>query len=567
MQTYPWLQHYPASIPFQIDTERYESLVTLLEEALEKYKNLPMFENMGKLLTYGDINRLSQAFAAYLQNNTTLQPGDHVGIQLPNILQYPIAMLGILRAGMVVVNINPLYTPHELEHQLKDAAVKGVVILSNFAHNLTSIIQNTSVKTVVVTEIGDMLGKVKGYITNFAVKHIKKLVPNYTFPTSIQVTSFNKSLSLGSKSKFIRIIPLKTQTAFLQYTGGTTGISKGVVLTHKHIVANIQQMFSFMQLKLNEREEIFITPLPFYHIYALIVNLLAPIQLGAKNVLITNPRDISGLIKELCKHHFTFVSGVNTLFNSLLAHPKFNSVNFSNLKITLSGGIALQDTIAEKWEKVTGKPIIEGYGLTEASPCVASNVPNGTHRKGTIGIPIPNTLIRIVDDQYQDVAPGQPGQLLVKGPQVMEMYWNNPEETQQVFWEGWLQTGDIVTMSDDGYIKILDRKKEMINVSGFNVYPNEIENIVQMHPKVLEAAAVGTWEESGREVVKLFVVKKDPSLTVEELITYCRKLMTNYKVPRYIEFRDNLPKSNVGKILRRVLQEEEKQKQSLKQQS
>ncbi|OJW68916.1 MAG: long-chain-fatty-acid--CoA ligase [Candidatus Amoebophilus sp. 36-38] len=563
MHIYPWLQHYPASVPFQINPDRYESLTIFLEEALEKYKNLPMFENMGKVLTYGEINRLTQAFAAYLQNHTNLQPGDHVAIQLPNLLQYPVAMLGILRAGMVVVNINPLYTSYELEQQLKDVTAKGIITLSNFAHNLASIIQNTSIKTVIITEVGDLLGKFKGCLTNFTVRHIKKLVPYYKFPKSFQINSFNKALRLGIKAQFNRVTPQATQPAFLQYTGGTTGISKGVVLTHKHIIANMEQMFTFMQLKLTEGKEIYITPLPFYHIFALTVSLLAPIKLGAKNVLITNPRDIGSFIKELRKHRFTFLSGVNTLFNSLLAHPAFASIDFSTLKISITGGVALQDEVADKWEKVTGNPLVQGYGLTEASPCISCNLPNGTHRRGTIGVPLPGTLIKIVDDQYQEVLPEQPGQLLVKGPQVMEMYWNNPEETKQVFWEGWLQTGDIVTMSKDGYLKVLDRKKEMINVSGFNVYPNEIENIVQTHPKVLEAAAVATWEEDGKEVVKLFVVKRDPSLTVEELITYCRKLMTNYKVPRYIEFRNTLPKSNVGKILRRALQEEEKQKQLL----
>jgi long-chain acyl-CoA synthetase len=563
MQTYPWLQHYPASVPFQINPDRYESLVIFLEEALEKYKNLPMVENMGKILTYAEINRLTQNFAAYLQNCTNLKPGDHVAIQLPNLLQYPIAMLGALRAGMIVVNVNPLYTSYELEQQIKNATAKGIITLANFAHNLASIVQHTSVKTVIVTEVGDLLGKVKGFLTNFTVKHIKKLVPDYKFPKSLQVTSFNKALSLGSKVTFKRIIPPATQPAFLQYTGGTTGISKGVVLTHKHMLANIEQMHAFMQVALNKGEEIFITPLPLYHIFALNVNLLAPIYLGAKNVLITNPRDIRSLVKELRKHKFTCITGVNTLFNALLGYPNFSSLDFSRLKVSLAGGVALQDVVAEKWEKVTNVPLIEGYGLTEASPCITSNIPNGTHRKGTIGIPLPSTLIKIVDEQFNEVAPEQPGQLLVKGPQVMECYWNNPEETEQAFWEGWLQTGDIATISHDGYVKILDRKKEMINVSGFNVYPNEIENIALMHPKVLETAAVGTWEEGGKEVVKLFVVKKDPSLTVEELATYCRLRLTNYKVPRYIEFREALPKSNVGKILRRVLQEEEKQKQLL----
>lgn len=560
---YPWLQHYPSSVPFQINPDRYESLVIFLEEALEKYKNLPMLENMGKILTYAEINRLTQNFAAYLQNCTNLKPGDHIAIQLPNLLQYPIAMLGALRAGMVVVNVNPLYTSYELEQQIKNATIKGIITLANFAHNLASIVQHTSVKTVIVTEVGDLLGKVKGFLTNFTVKHIKKLVPDYKFHKSLQVTSFNKALRLGSKATFKRVTPLATQPAFLQYTGGTTGISKGVVLTHKHMIANMEQMFTFMQLKLDEGKEVMITALPLYHIFALTVNLLAPIHLGAKNILITNPRDIKNFIKELQKHRFTCITGVNTLFNALLAHPSFSSIDFSSLKVSIAGGVALQDSVADKWKILTGNTILEGYGLTEASPCLTCNIPNGGHRKGTVGVPLPSTLIKIVDEHNQEVKPGEPGHLLAKGPQVMECYWNNPEETEQAFWEGWLQTGDIATMSSDGYVKILDRKKEMINVSGFNVYPNEIENIALMHPKVLEAAAVGTWEAGGREMVKLFIVKKDPSLTVEELTTYCRLRLTNYKVPRYIEFREALPKSNVGKILRRVLQEEEKQKQLL----
>lgn len=522
-----------------------------------------MVENMGKVLTYAEINRLTQNFAAYLQNCTNLKPGDHIAIQLPNLLQYPIAMLGALRAGMVVVNVNPLYTAYELEQQIKNATTKGIIILSNFAHNLASIVQHTPVKTVIVTEVGDLLGKVKGFFTNFTVKHIKKLVPDYKLPQSLQVTSFNKALHLGSKVSFNRVTPSATQPAFLQYTGGTTGISKGVVLTHRHMIANMEQMFTFMRLKLDEGKEVMITALPLYHIFALTVNLLAPIHLGAKNILITNPRNIKNFIKELRKHRFTCLTGVNTLFNALLAHPTFSSIDFSSLKVSIAGGVALQDSVADRWEKLTGIPIIEGYGLTEASPCLTCNLPNGSQRKGTVGVPLPSTLIKIVDENNKEVEPGQPGHLLAKGPQIMESYWNNPEETEQAFHEGWLQTGDIATMTPDGYVKILDRKKEMINVSGFNVYPNEIENIALMCPKVLEAAAVGTWEEGGKEVVKLFVVKKDPSLTVEELINYCRLRLTNYKVPRYIEFRDMLPKSNVGKILRRVLQEEEKQKQLL----
>lgn len=562
--SYPWFQHYPASVPYEIVLDPGETLVTFIESAFEKYKNLPMLENMGKILTYGEIDQLTKAFAAYLHKYTSLKAGDHVAIQLPNLLQNPIAILGTLRAGMTVVSVNPLYTAYELEQQLKDAGAKGIIILSNFAHNLASVIQNIpTLKSVIITEIGDMLGKFKGCITNFVVKHIKKLVPPYEFPATLQITSLNQVLRLGKKAPFHRINPSSEAPAFLQYTGGTTGVSKGVVLKHKHILANMRQMLAFIQTRLEGGKEVFITPLPLYHIFALTVNLWAALQIGAKSVLITNPRDINGLIKELRTHPFTCLLGVNTLFNALLANPQLASVDFSHLKISLAGGVALQDVVAEKWEQLTGNPLIEGYGLTEASPCVACNIPNGTHRRGTIGTPLPSTQVKIVDENNQEVAPGQPGHLLVKGPQVMDEYWNNPEETKQAFVDGWLQTGDIASISPDGFIKILDRKKEMINVSGFNVYPNEIENVILTHPKVLESAAIATWEEDGKEAVKLFVVKKDPALTAAELISYCKQRLTNYKRPRYIAFRESLPKSNVGKILRRVLQKEEKQRLSL----
>eukprot|EP01132_Coremiostelium_polycephalum_P003048 gene3048-3812_t len=560
MQAYPWLQHYPASVPFQINPDRYESLIGFFEEALEKYKNLPMLESMGKVLSYSDVNRLTQQFAAYIQNYTPLQPGDRIAIQLPNLLQYPIAMLGALRAGLVVVNVNPLYTAYELEQQVKNAAVKGIVILNNFEHTLASIIANTGITTVIRTEVGDLLGRVKGFLINFAMKRMKKAVPAYKFPDSLQITSLKKALDLGAKVEFRRIAPLANQPAFLQYTGGTTGVSKGVVLTHRHMIANMEQMFTFMHLVLEIGKEIVITALPLYHIYALTVNLLAPIHLGAKNVLIANPRNMKHFIKALRKHKFTFITGVNTLYQALLEHPDIASVNFSNLKISLAGGIALQDAIVDKWEKLTGSSILEGYGLTEAAPALTCNVPTKENRKGTVGIPLPSTLIKIVDEQGIEVPAGQPGHLLAQGPQVMEQYWNNPLETAQAFDHGWLQTGDIAIMSPDGYVKILDRKKEMINVSGFNVYPNEVENIVMMHPKVREAAVIGVYEAGGKEAVKLFVVKKDPSLTAEELLGYCRGYLTNYKLPRYIEFRDMLPKSNVGKVLRRVLQQEEETK-------
>jgi len=557
MQKHPWLQHYPPTVPQTINPERYESLVTLIEEALAQYKQLPMYENMGKVLTYSEIDTLSQAFAAYLQNHTNLMPGDHIAIQLPNLLQYPIAMLGILRAGMTVVNVNPLYTSYEMEYQLKDSAAKAIVILANFVYNLVPILPQTTIQTVITTEVGDLLGSFKGHLTNFIVKHIKKLVPPYHLPQAIP---FNKTLQIGKKEKFKPTRPQADQTAFLQYTGGTTGISKGAVLTHQNMVANIEQMVAFMLMKLKVGQEIIITPLPLYHIFSLNVNLLALLKLGAKNVLITNPRDLPAFVKELSKHRFTCITGVNTLFNGLLAQQGFTSLDFSNLKVALAGGVALQDEVAQQWEAVTGVPLIEGYGLTEASPTVTCNPLNGTHRLGTVGIPLPSTLVRIVDDAGNDVAPEKPGNLIVKGPQVMKGYWQRPAETAQVLTHGWLQTGDVAVMSPDGYIKIVDRKKEMINISGFNVYPNEIEKVVTTHPKVLEAGAIGIVEAEAKEAVKLFVVKKDPALSVEELMAYCKERLTNYKMPKYVEFRNSLPKSNVGKVLRRVLQEEEMQK-------
>jgi long-chain acyl-CoA synthetase len=544
----------------QAPFKKHLSLVSYLEEAFERYKDFPMFENMGKVLTYGEVNQLTKNFAAYLQNYTNLRPGDHVAIQLPNLLQYPIAMIGLLRAGMVIVNINPLYTAYELENQLKDAMAKGIIILSNFTHNLSNIIQYATIKTIIITEAGDLLGYFKRHLTNFTIKHVKKLVPQYSFGKQLQVVSFNQVLKLGKKVPFHRTSPSENDIAFLQYTGGTTGISKGVMLLHKNVLANLQQIFSLMKGILHECKEVIITPLPLYHIFALTVNLFATIQIGAKNVLITNPKDTNLLIKILQKTPFTCLSGVNTLFSNLLAHPAFKSINFSTFKLALSGGVGLQDNVAEKWKQLTGIQILEGYGLTETSPCVACTDPKGPYHQGTVGKALPHTLIKIVDNNYQEVQPGQPGQILVKGPQVMAGYWNNPKETALAFVNQWLQTGDIGTINEEGFLKLLDRKKDMINISGFNVYPNEVENMVVQHPKVAEATAVATWEEDGKEVLKLFVVKKDPSLSVEELIHYCRQRLTNYKVPRYIEFRDQLPKSPVGKVLRRILQEEEKQK-------
>ncbi len=553
MENYPWLQHYPQAVPATINPDHYESLVSFFEECFARHQNLPMYENMGKILSYGKIDELSRAFAAYLQGYTSLRPGDHIAIQLPNLVQYPIALLGALRAGMAVVNVNPLYTTYEMGYQLKDSKVKAIVILANFAHKLEKIIAETAIQTTIVTEVGDMLGRLKGPLVNFIVKHVKRLVPPCDLPQAI---AWEKVVKLGQRAQFCRISPHKDQTAFLQYTGGTTGVSKGAVLTHRNILANIEQMTICMRVKLQEKKEIIITPLPLYHIFSLIVNLLAMMQLGAKNVLITNPRDIPGFVKELRKHRFTCISGVNTLFNALLTHKKFASLDFSSLKTSLAGGVALQKTVARQWEATTGSPLVEGYGLTETSPAVTCNMLDGTHRIGTIGIPLPSTIVKIVDDKGIEVAYGTPGNLLVKGPQVMRGYWQQPVETTQVLAEGWLKTGDIAVMDQDGFITILDRKKEMINVSGFNVYPNEVESVASEHPKVLEAGAIGVPDQAGKEEIVLYIAKKDSQLTKEEIIDYCRERLTGYKVPKYVIFKDSLPKSNVGKVLRRVLKEE-----------
>ena len=553
MEKHPWWQHYPQVVSHTIGLDRYESLLDFFEECFERYHGLPMYENMGKVLTYSEVDQLSKAFAAYLQQEAHLKVGDHVAIQLPNLLQYPIALLGILRAGMVVVNVNPLYTSYEMEYQLRDSEAKAIILLDNFTHKLEKILSKTIIQTVIITKIGDMLGGLKGPLVNFAVKHIKRLVPHYDLPHAV---AWRKALQIGQRATFHRVDLRSDHTAFLQYTGGTTGVSKGAVLTHRNILANIEQMTACMRVQMQEKQEIIITPLPLYHIFALIVNLLAMMQLGAKNVLITNPRDIQGLIKELRKHPFTCISGVNTLFRTLLAHKHFASLDFSSLKVALAGGVALQKQVAQQWEATTGIPLVEGYGLTESSPAVTCNMLDGTHRIGTIGIPLPGTTVKIVDENGEKVPFGTPGDLLVKGPQVMKAYWKQPEETARVFLGGWLQTGDVAVMDQDGFISIIDRKKEMINVSGFNVYPNEIESVVGEHPEVLEVGAIGVLNEEGKEEVRLYVVKKDPQLTSEEVIAYCRERLTQYKVPKHVFFRDSLPKSGVGKILRRALKEE-----------
>ncbi len=537
-----------------INSLPHESIVDLMESAFEKYKELIAYENMGSKLTFQKVNELSRDFAAYLLNRTKLKKGDRIAIQMPNLLQYPIVMLGALRAGLVVVNINPLYTPSEILHQIKDSGVKAIVVLENFAKNLEDALSDLdSKKEVIITRVGDMLGNIKGFFINTILKHFKGLIPKYNLPNAVK---FKKVIKEGKKLLFKKTKISGDDIAFLQYTGGTTGVAKGAILTHKNIISNIEQIYKWGKHKVEEKKETTIAPLPMYHIFCL-TNTLLMLRLGAKTVLITNPRAIKKFIKELKKHSFTMFSGVNTLFNALLNRKEFYKVDFSHCKIVLGAGAAIQETVAKKWENVTGTPLIEGYGLTEASPGVVFNPFDGNHQMNSIGLPLPDTKIKIADDNGQELPIGEAGELLVKGPQVMKGYWNKQDETDQVFIDGWLKTGDIAVIRDDGYVKLIDRKKEMINVSGFNVYPNEIETVAVQHSKVLEAGVIGVPDERSGEAVKIFINRKDNSLTKDEIREHFKKFLAGYKRPKHIEFRNILPKSPIGKILRRVLKDEE----------
>ncbi|MCA7013291.1 long-chain-fatty-acid--CoA ligase FadD [Dickeya dadantii] len=549
-----WLARYPADVPAEIDPDRYTSLIELFEHAVSRYADQPAFINMGEVMTFRRLEERSRAFAAYLQHQLKLKKGERVALMMPNLLQYPIALFGVLRAGLVVVNVNPLYTPRELEHQLKDCGASAIVIVSNFAHTLEKVVYNTPVKHVILTRMGDQLAPAKGTLVNFVVKYIKRLVPKYHLPDAI---SFRQALQQGKRMPYVKPEVNNQDLAFLQYTGGTTGIAKGAMLTHRNMQANLMQAKAAYGPVLQEGQELVVTALPLYHIFALTVNCLLFVEIGGKNLLITNPRDIPGMIKELAHYPFTAITGVNTLFNALLNHDAFSRLDFSTLRLSVGGGASVQQVVAERWEKLTGIHLLEGYGLTESAPLVAGNPYDLQHYSGSIGLPVPSTDVRIINDDGQDVAPGEPGELWVRGPQVMSGYWQQPAATHDVLKEGWLATGDIVTADEQGFLKIVDRKKDMILVSGFNVYPNEIEEVVARHPKVSEAAAVGVPSETSGEAVKVFVVCRDPSLTVEELISHCRRNLTGYKVPRLFEFRSELPKSNVGKILRRELRNEQ----------
>ncbi|CAI2442408.1 long-chain-fatty-acid--CoA ligase FadD [Serratia ficaria] len=550
-----WLKRYPADVPAEIDADRYSSLIEMFENAVQRYADQPAFINMGEVMTFRKLEERSRAFAAYLQNELGLKKGDRVALMMPNLLQYPIALFGVLRAGMVVVNVNPLYTPRELEHQLNDSGASAIVIVSNFAHTLEKVVFNTQVKHVILTRMGDQLSAAKGTLVNFVVKYIKRLVPKYNLPAAI---SFRSALQRGRRLQYVKPDIINADLAFLQYTGGTTGVAKGAMLTHRNMQANLEQAKAAYMPLFREGQDLVVTALPLYHIFALTVNCLLFIELGGRNLLITNPRDIPGLVKELGKYPFTAMSGVNTLFNALLNNEDFHKLDFSTLRFSVGGGMSVQKAVADKWEQVTGKHLLEGYGLTECAPLVSGNPYDLKHYSGSIGLPVLSTDIRLVDDNGQDVPVGEPGELWVKGPQVMLGYWQRPEATDEVLKEGWLATGDVVTVDEQGFVRIVDRKKDMILVSGFNVYPNEIEDVVSQHPKVLECAAIGVPSEVSGEAVKICVVKKDASLTKEELLTHCRRHLTGYKVPKIVEFRDELPKSNVGKILRRELRDEQK---------
>ncbi|MCB5311857.1 long-chain-fatty-acid--CoA ligase FadD [Yersinia intermedia] len=549
-----WLKRYPADVPAEIDPDRYSSLVEMFENAALRYADQPAFINMGEVMTFRKLEERSRAFAAYLQQGLGLQKGDRVALMMPNLLQYPIALFGVLRAGMVVVNVNPLYTPRELEHQLNDSGAVAIVIVSNFAHTLEKIVFKTQIKHVILTRMGDQLSTAKGTLVNFVVKYIKRLVPKYYLPDAI---SFRTALQKGRRMQYVKPDVINTDLAFLQYTGGTTGVAKGAMLTHRNMQSNLEQAKAAYAPLLQPGHELVVTALPLYHIFALTMNCLLFIELGGRSLLITNPRDIPGMVKELSRYPFTAMTGVNTLFNALLNNEEFTKLDFSTLRLSVGGGMPVQKAVAERWEKLTGKHLLEGYGLTECSPLVTGNPYDLKHYSGSIGLPVPSTDVRLLDDEGNEVGLGEPGELWVRGPQVMLGYWQRPDATDEVLKDGWLATGDIATLDAQGFLRIVDRKKDMILVSGFNVYPNEIEEVVALHSKVLESAAVGVPNEVSGETVKLFVVKKDASLTPEELLTHCRRYLTGYKVPKIVEFRDELPKSNVGKILRRELRDEQ----------
>jgi long-chain acyl-CoA synthetase len=545
----PWLKNYPAGVPVHINPDQYPNLAAFIETNLVKYKDLPAFHFMGKELSYGQIDQMSTAFGAYLQSRG-LKKGDRIVLMMPNTLQYPIALFGAVKAGLVIVNTNPLYTPREMRHQFSDSGASAIVIAENFAANLQEVLKDTQISTIITTSIGEMLG-FKGKIINFVLRYIKKMIPKYDLPNTV---SMGKAIKEGANFTLIKPVVTGDDILALQYTGGTTGLSKGAMLTNRNLLANTMQIRSWLGPNLNTNGEVVLCALPLYHIFAFTVNCLAMLDIGAKNLLIVNARDMKALFKEMTTNPVTVMTGINTLYNGMMNHPDFGSVPTKQLKICVAGGMALQKAVAERWKQKTGCYVTEGFGMTESSPVASVNPLGDGQRLGAVGMPVPSTDMRIVDDNGKPLPQGESGEIQVQGPQVMKGYWQRPDETAKTLTpDGWLSTGDIGFMHPDGFFQIVDRKKDMILVSGFNVYPNEIEDVVVMNPKVLECAAVGIPDEKSGEIPKLFVVKKDASLTEEELIAHCREYLTSYKVPKIVEFRDELPKTNVGKILRREL--------------
>ncbi|WP_370526793.1 long-chain-fatty-acid--CoA ligase FadD1 [Pantoea sp. Tr-811] len=557
-----WKDKYPAGITAEINPDDFPNIQAVLKQSCQRFANKPAFSNLGKTITYGELYALSGAFAAWLQQHTDLKPGDRIAVQLPNVLQYPVAVFGALRAGLIVVNTNPLYTTREMEHQFNDSGAKALVCLANMAHLAEKVVPKTQVKHVIVTEVADLLPPLKRLLINSVIKYVKKMVPAYNLPGAVR---FNDALALGKGQPVTEANPQANDVAVLQYTGGTTGVAKGAMLTHRNLVANMLQCRALMGSNLQEGCEILITPLPLYHIYAFTFHCMAMMLIGNHNVLISNPRDLPAMVKELGKWKFSGFVGLNTLFVALCNNEAFRALDFSALKITLSGGMALQLSVAERWKTVTGCAICEGYGMTETSPVAAVN-PAEANQVGTIGIPVPSTLCKVIDDAGNELPLGEVGELCVKGPQVMKGYWQREDATAEILdSEGWLKTGDIALIQADGYMRIVDRKKDMILVSGFNVYPNELEDVLAALPGVLQCAAIGVPDEKSGEVIKVFiVVKPGMTLTKEQVMEHMRANVTGYKVPKFIEFRDALPTTNVGKILRRELRDEELKKQGLK---
>jgi long-chain acyl-CoA synthetase len=549
-----WLKSYPPGVPADIKFDEFKSVGALVDKKAVEFRERPAFHCMGKTISFGELDALSRAFGAWLQSKGYGKAA-RVAIMMPNCLQYPVVLYGTLRAGGIVVNVNPLYTPRELEHQLKDSGAEVIVILENFASTLAQVLPRTPVKHVILASLGDMLG-VKGVLVNFVVRKVKKMVPAYSLPNALR---FNGVLAEAAGRELKKVEVGHDDIAFLQYTGGTTGVSKGAMLLHRNILANIEQASAWLTPGLGGETAIIITALPLYHIFSLTVNCLNMMKIGGLNVLITNPRDIPGFVKELGRHPYNVITGVNTLFNAFLNNPEFQKLDFSKLKLCVGGGMAVQKAVADRWQQVTGRVLLEGYGLTETSPCATMNPLDLKEYSGSIGLPMPSTEVVLRDDGGKEVALGQPGEICIRGPQVMKGYWQRPDETAKVLSaDGFMMTGDVGVMDEKGFVRIVDRKKDMILVSGFNVYPNEIEQVVAMHPGVLEVAAIGVPDEHSGEVPKIFVVKKDPQLTEQDVLEHCRKELTGYKRPKYVEFRADLPKTNVGKILRRALRDEKK---------